>query len=89
MGFEGIQKAGIDGCAGILAVFLAVGIFAFATLMIYLLSEGFYTYRDKFQFVLAICILLIAGLSQPGTGFPVCYAMFLGGTRGVSSTDSC
>lgn len=84
IGFEKMQSAGIGACAGILAVLLAVGIFAFTTFYGYLLVAGWENANKMSLYLIMISILLISGLSQPGTGFAVCYLMFM---AKVSSTE--
>lgn len=77
IGFEEIQASGLESCAGLLVILLAIGVFAFMTLYGYLLVRGWKNRRSNLMFVLAVLILLLSGLSQPGTGFAVIYLIFL------------
>lgn len=85
IGFEKMQSAGIGACAGILALLLAIGIFAFGTFYTYLLNVGWKNTNKWSLYIMMISILLISGLSQPGTGFAVCYLMFM--AKVISAED--
>lgn len=81
MGYEEIQSVGLGSCAGLLTNLLAIGIFAFLTFFGYLLVQGWQSRRSNLMFVLAVLILTLSGLSQPGTGFAVVYLMFYSGQK--------
>lgn len=75
MGFEGLQNAGIGQCAGLLAVLLAVGVFAFTILYGFIIGVSFIYKKDITEFLMQIILFLISGLSQPGTAFPIIFMM--------------
>lgn len=77
LGFEAIQSIGLGSCAGLLTTLLAIGIFAFCSFHGYLISAGWNNRTSTLLYVVSITVFLIAGLSQPGTGFAVCYLMFM------------
>lgn len=77
LGFEAIETIGLGSCAGLLTTLLAIGIFAFCTYHSYLFVEGWKNRASTLLYGVAMAIFLIAGLSQPGTGFAVCYLMFM------------
>lgn len=75
IGFEKIQQAGIEACSGLLITLLAVGIFAFLTIYIFMLRLAWKNKVNSTDFIMQLVILFLGGLSQPGLAFPIMLIM--------------
>lgn len=77
MGYDNMVIAGIDGCAGLLATLASYGIFVFGSVYGYLIVYAWENRKSNSLFWLKITLFLIIGLSQPTSGFPVVYMLFM------------